>query len=260
MDWEELLPHLVEAAERARRVAIAWLAASAVLGLAPLPAGAPAAVEATRWLLAQLTPEGAGLLQASLFAGFNVLVKASLLLGALAVAPYAALEFYRYAAPGLYPHERRALAIALAGALASFYAGLALALTLLLPALMRFYAWAAEAAAGGAGLAAFSDVEALVGVAVQASLSVGVAFQAPLAALALYTSRVVDPARVLEEWRLTLAASLVVGAAFSPDPSGLGMLALGGIVYASLAGLAKIMVWRRGLGALNGVGSVAEGG
>jgi len=260
MAWRELLPHFVEVAERARRVLIVWLAASAALGLIPWPGGGPAAVEATRWLIERLVPGGLSLLQASLFAGFNVLVKASLLLGVLAAVPYAAYEFYEYAALGLYPHERRALRLVLASALVSFYAGLAAALTLLLPALMRFYAWAAEVAAGDAGLAAFSDVESLVSIAVQASLSVGVAFQAPLVAWALYTSNVLDPVRVLEERRLVLAASLIVGIAFSPDPLGLGALALAAVVYASLVGVGKIVVWRRRLGALEVIDRIAEGG
>ncbi len=260
---ESLLPHLVEAGERLRRVLLAWMLASLAAGLTPLPAGDPESLTlaAVRWMLERLSPQGMGLVQASVFAGFNVLVKGSLLLGALAAAPYAVLEFYRYAEPGLYSHERRALRLILAGALAAFYAGLALSLTLLLPALMDFYAWTARIAAGGAGPTAFSDVEALLSVAVQASLSVAVALQAPLAAAALYVSRLLDPAEVLGEWRLTLAASMLIGAVFSPDPSGLGMILLGLVVFASITGVGKIVEWRRGLrGVLERVDRVSEGG
>ncbi len=175
------------------------------------------------------------------FAGFNLLIKSALLLGLLGASPVIAHEIYAYVEPALYPNEKRRIKSLAIAAIGLFLLGVALAFFIVLPFAFRIMIITSAAVVGTNTLIAFSDVEQLFSTIVLIALATGVAFETPLIVYLLVSFNVVN-----EKWftgenkKLILFISMVLGAAISPDPSGIGMLVIGTGMFASIMVAAKL--------------------
>jgi len=122
-----------------------------------------------------------------------------------------------------------------------FALGAAVALLVVLPFAFRFMIIVSLEVFGPYAPVAFADVEQLFTTIIMVTVATGLAFEAPLIVYLLVSNGVVSP-----EWfqgerrRYVLAASLLLGAVISPDPSGLGMLAVGLTMYAAIMAAVRL--------------------
>ena len=175
------------------------------------------------------------------FGGFNILLKTAILLGVLGASPIIAREIYAYIAPALYPHEKKKILRFSFVAIGLFMLGVLIAFLIVMPFAFRIMIITSAAVAGGNTLIAFADVEQLFSTIVLIAVATGVAFEAPLIVYLLVSMGIVG-----EEWftgenkKFVFLASLVLGAAISPDPSGVGMLVIGLAMFAAIMTAAKL--------------------
>ena len=171
------------------------------------------------------------------FAGFSVAIKTGLLLGVFGGLPLMLYEVLRRLSPGA-SRARLARGLLVAGVL--FWLGFLLGLLVVVPSLLRLGALALVALAGGR-LAAFSDVESLVGAALLVSAGVGLALELPV--MVYYG---VSLGVLRREWfqgeraRYVAALSMLLGMIISPDPSGIGMLIIGGLLFLGIVLAARL--------------------
>jgi len=245
-------PLLGEVLKSIRRIVVAVIAASIIVSA--LPAGeegyVPLISVVPAMLVEHVLPErvewGGHVVEVHVaqyhpFAGFSVLFKTALLLGFLAASPVVAREAARILSVALgWRATRRSLVLALAG-VALFLAGAAVALLVVLPVAFRFMIIVSLEVFGPYAPVAFADVERLFTTIIVITVATGLAFEAPLIVYLLVSNGVVSP-----EWfqgerrRYVLAASLILGAVISPDPSGLGMLAIGFTMYAAVMAAVRL--------------------
>ncbi|MCE4601030.1 MAG: twin-arginine translocase subunit TatC [Desulfurococcales archaeon] len=169
------------------------------------------------------------------FAGFNILLKTALLLGLLGASPVIAREIYGYIAPGLYPYERRKVKIFSVFAVILFALGVVVAFTIVMPLAFRIMIITSTAVTGEKTLIAFSDVEQLFTTIILIAVATGIAFETPLIVYLLVSLAVIDHTWFVGENRkYVLLASMLLGAAISPDPSGIGMMVIGTAMFAAI--------------------------
>lgn len=175
------------------------------------------------------------------FGGFNILLKTAMLLGILGASPIIAREIYAYIAPALYPHEKEKIVRFSFVAVGLFMIGVLVAFLIVMPFAFRIMIITSAAVAGDNTLIAFADVEQLFSTIILIAVATGVAFEAPLIVYLLVSLGIVS-----EEWftgenkKFVLLASLVLGAAISPDPSGVGMLVIGLAMFSAIITAAKL--------------------
>ncbi len=85
-----------------------------------------------------MLPEGVKLIAGELSSPFEIWIVASILFGFLLSMPIVGYEIYAFVNPAFYPHERRLIYPFLTAFISLFFVGVAFALFLVLPALMRF--------------------------------------------------------------------------------------------------------------------------
>jgi len=239
-----VMDHLVELGIRLRRILIAVFIATGILSFIPINTKyyIPLVSYFPNWLINHILPHTitwrghtykVEIMQYNPFAGFDLLIKSALLLGLLGASPIIAKEIYEYIEPALYPHEKERLKKMSVLAIGLFALGIIVAFTIVLPLAFRIMFITSVAVSGR--IIAFSDVQKLFSTAILIALATGVAFETPLIVYTLVSLGVVEP-----EWfqgenkKWVLLASMLLGAAISPDPTGMGMLFLGGLMYASI--------------------------
>ena len=221
-------PGLPEPLVSARRVLLAFILGGLVLGLLPAPRARVMALYLPGLLLDYVLPGGVGLALYSPLAGLGIAVRGFLLLGVAAALPVAFVEAARLLAPRL--GLRTAVLVGIVGFLL-FTAGALLGLLVVAPTAIRL-ALAASRSMFGPGLDIFSGVLPLLDTVILLTVALGASMEAPLVAFILAAHGVVGPESLRGRgWRLLLFASMVLGMVVSPDPSGLGMLAAGSLIF-----------------------------
>ncbi|MCE4624994.1 MAG: twin-arginine translocase subunit TatC [Desulfurococcales archaeon] len=249
---KEIHEHFIELAERLRRALIAVVVIGAVLSF--IPTDFETYVPVISWLpqtvIKHVLPQQVSwrghtytvkIAQYSPLGGFNVLAKTALLLGLVGASPIIAREIYGWLAPGLYPHERRLLKrlVIVGGVL--FGLGVLAAFLLVLPVAFKFMIITSAVIAGQDTLVAFSDIEQLFDTIMLIAIATGIAFESPLIVYLLVRLGFLSPEAVTGENRRYVALfSYIIGAFISPDPSGLGMLIIGTIMFASIMAAARL--------------------
>ncbi|MCE4627617.1 MAG: twin-arginine translocase subunit TatC [Desulfurococcales archaeon] len=241
-----LIDHFVELATRLRRILIAVIVAAAVLSFipadresyVPLISYFPKAI-LTHVLPQEITWRGhtytIHIAQYNPFGGFNLLLKSALLLGLLGASPVIAYEIYSYVKPALYPHELRLFRRVGVVAIALFLLGVLTAFEVVLPIAFKFMIITSIAVSGPNTLVAFADIEKLFTTIILIALATGIAFEAPIIVFFLVYIGIIDKSWFEGENRKwVLLVSMILGAAISPDPSGIGMLVIGTMMYISI--------------------------
>lgn len=231
-----LWDHIVELGVRLRRILTAVFISAIILSLVPysLSPYEPLASALPRILIAQTVPESVSfmgrtytvqLAQFSPFAGFNVIILSTILLGVLGASPVIAREIAGYLEPALYRHEKEALRRYSLAAFGLFALGVAFAYFIFIPWIMRFLLLMSVMVAGDRGLVAFADVEYLFKLIVELMLASGIMFEVPLVVYVLIVYEIIGIERFKGDgMKYAFMASVILGAIISPDPTGIGMM------------------------------------
>jgi sec-independent protein translocase protein TatC len=243
--------HIIELSIRLRRIFLAMLIAAGVLsfipidkqGYVPLVAYFPHLL-INHALPKQITWRGhvynVAITQHSPFSGFNLIIESALLLGLIGASPVIVKEIYEYVAPALYPHEKRTLKSLSAVGILSFVGGVLFAYYIVVPWAFKIM-FITTAAISGSKLIAFADVEKLFNTIVLLALATGASFEIPLIIYLLISAGIIDEKYFQgENLKFIFFAAMVVGAIISPDPSGLGMVAIGSAMFGAIVLAARL--------------------
>ncbi len=242
--------HILELWDRLRRILIVVTILTLVLGFIPVSNDSytPLVSILPNYIIHLAIPREVtwnrhmyriGVFQYNPFAGFTLLVKTALLIGLLASSPYIVYELYQYVKPALYPREEKMLKTLGGVAVILFIIGVILGLYVISPLAFKWMIITSIAVFGNQ-LIAFSDVEQLFNTIILLALAVGVAFETPLVTYLLVKTRIMSYDAIKSNWRYVLIASMVLGAIVSPDPTGIGMLLVASITFASIMVSGKI--------------------
>ncbi len=144
-----------------------------------------------------------------------VFFKVSLASGAAIAMPVIMYQLIAFVAPGLYPHERRALLLILPGAMVLFVVGVVFAFFVMLPPAVRFLQ-----GFGGDRIRTEWTASLYIGFVTRITFWIGVAFQAPLVVAFLARIGLVSGPQLLRFWRQAIVIVAIAAAFITPtiDP------------------------------------------
>ncbi len=247
-----LMDHIVELSIRLKRILISITVIGFVLSAIPVDTQTytPLISYFPNYIINQVVPHTVywkgesyqvQLIQYNPFAGFSILIKSAFLLGVLGASPIIAKEIYEYIEPALYPSEKKALKKFSIVAIGLFLLGVIVAIKVVMPVAFKFTIITSLAVVGENRLIAFTDVGQLLTTIILIAIATGIAFEAPLIVYILVTLGVLN-----ENWfkgeniKYVIFVSMLIGAAISPDPSGIGMLVIGGLFALAIIISAKL--------------------
>lgn len=151
----------------------------------------------------------------------SVYMRVSLLAGAMLAMPVIVYEVMAFVTPGLLPHERRGLFIALPFIFLSFLAGAAFAYYVMLPVAVPFLA-------NFGGIQGNFRVSSYLSFTARLILWVGVAFEMPLIIAVLARLGIVTPQLLRRGWRVAVAGIAILAALITPtvDPVNMAIVML----------------------------------
>lgn len=165
-------------------------------------------------------PEGGQLIAIDVASPFFAPMKLTLFVALLLAAPFMLYQAWAFVAPGLYRNEKRLALPLLLAAVLLFYAGLAFAYFVLLPAMFAFFT-----ATVPDGVAMMTDINAYLSFVLVMGLAAGLAFEMPVAVMIAMLMRWVTAAQ-LAEWRGYVVVAIAILAALLTPPDGLSMVLL----------------------------------
>lgn len=165
--------------------------------------------------------------------------KVSFMVGASLSMPIIVYQLVAFAAPGLYPHEKRALLLTLPAIFALFISGMAFAFYVMLPVAISFLQ------------GFFADLidqswtfEKYVGFITRVVFWIGVSFEMPMVLAFLARTGIVSGPQLLGFWRHAIVVIAIIAAIITPtiDPVNMAIvMAPLMVLYAISVGLAYIL-------------------
>ncbi|MFZ2360675.1 MAG: twin-arginine translocase subunit TatC [Anaerolineae bacterium] len=209
---QALLPHLDELRRRlmvavialAVGTALAFLVAPQVLAFLTVPIGGLEQLQAI-----ELTEP------------IGVYMRVSLLAGAMLAMPIIVYEVMAFIVPGLMPHEKRGLFVALPFIFLFFLAGAAFAYYVMLPVAVPFLA-------NFGGIQGNFRVSSYISFTNRIILWVGIAFEMPLIIAALARLGIITPQTLRSGWRIAVVAIAILASIITPtiDPVNMAIVML----------------------------------
>jgi sec-independent protein translocase protein TatC len=158
---------------------------------------------------------------------FLVKVKLALFGGIFVSFPVIAFHVYRFIAPGLYTHERKAFTPFLILSPLLFLLGAAMAYYLVMPMLMQFsLRQEIPGSAGGAAVSYLGKVADYTGTFTMLILGFGVSFQLPVVQALLGRAGLVTSKQMMDAGRYAIVGVFVIAAVVTP-PDIFSQIALG---------------------------------
>jgi sec-independent protein translocase protein TatC len=176
------------------------------------------------------------LISIKLLGFFLVKLKIAMFGGMFIAFPLIATQMYRFVAPGLYKHERQALAPYLIATPVFFVLGAALVYFVLLPFAIRFFY-----SLPGGTVDLMPDVEAYLDFVMMLILAFGLTFQLPVVLTLLGHIGVVTHEMLTKGRRFALVGVCALAAVVTP-PDPISMLAMA-VPLGMLYEIAVIAVW-----------------
>jgi sec-independent protein translocase protein TatC len=137
--------------------------------------------------LVRAMPAFSGLVYTALHEAFVAYLKMSLVLGLLAASPVLVYNLWRFVSPGLFPHERRAAALAVIAGSGLFFAGAAFYYFVALPRMIAFFLWFE-----GGRFEPVLRLGGYLGFVARGALAFGIAFEVPFLVAAAVRTGVVS--------------------------------------------------------------------
>jgi sec-independent protein translocase protein TatC len=169
---------------------------------------------------------GMGLIYTAPLEAFLTQIKVALFGGICLAFPMISFQLYRFVAPGLYSHEKKAFTPFLLMAPVLFMLGAAMAYFVVMPMVMQF-SLRQELTAGAGAVSVFyqGKISEYVGMITTLILGFGGCFQLPVVQLLLGRAGIVDSATWLSNGRYAIFGIFVVAAVVTP-PDVISQLAL----------------------------------
>lgn len=183
------------------------------------------------------------LISIKLLGVFLVKLKIAMFGGMFIAFPLIATQMYRFVAPGLYRHERQALAPYLVATPVFFLLGAALVYFMLLPVAIKFfYSLAAGTGTDGKnGIQLMPDIEAYLDFVMTLMLAFGLTFQLPVVLTLLGHIGVVTHEQLTKGRRFAIVGVCALAAVITP-PDPISMLAMA-VPLGMLYEIAVLSVW-----------------
>jgi sec-independent protein translocase protein TatC len=172
------------------------------------------------------------LISIKLLGVFLVKLKIAMFGGMFFAFPLIATQLYKFVAPGLYKHERQALAPYLVATPVFFVLGAAMVYFMLLPVAIKFfYSLAAGTGTDGAGgIQLMPDIEAYLDFVMMLILAFGLTFQLPVVLTLLGHIGVVNREQLTKGRRFAVVGVCALAAVITP-PDPISMLAMAVPLY-----------------------------
>ncbi|GBF58125.1 Sec-independent protein translocase protein TatC [Candidatus Phycosocius bacilliformis] len=160
---------------------------------------------------------GMGLIYTAPLEAFITQIRVALFGGICLAFPMISFQLYRFVAPGLYSHEKRAFVPFLVMAPVLFTLGAAMAYFVVMPMVMQFSLRQELApATGGVGVVYQGKISEYVGMITTLILGFGACFQLPVVQVLLGRAGLVDGKTWLDNGRYAIFGIFVVAAVVTP--------------------------------------------
>ncbi|MCU0533898.1 MAG: twin-arginine translocase subunit TatC [Hydrococcus sp. Prado102] len=156
---------------------------------------------------------------------FFVSLKVAGYSGILVASPFILYQIIQFVLPGLTRRERRLLGPVVLGSSVLFFAGLAFAYQLLIPAALNFFiTYGADVVEQSWSIDRYFEFILLL------MFSTGLAFQIPIVQLILGYLGIVSSKQMLSSWRSVILGAVILGAVITPSTDPLTQSLLAGAV------------------------------
>ncbi len=222
--WRAFVPHLVELRDRMVKALIA-VAIGTMIGFwivtSPTVLGDPLPV----FLVRHLAPPGTQLQGIDTGEVFFAYMRMALVVGITLAMPFVLYQIVAFFLPGLLPHEKRVLFIALPFVTELFIAGVAFGWFFTVPAALGFLL---EFGVDGSTIVTQPRVDSFIGTVATLLLWNGLIFQLPAIVYVLARLGIVTAARLAATRRYAIVIIAIVAALITPtgDPYNMLLLAI----------------------------------
>jgi sec-independent protein translocase protein TatC len=143
-----------------------------------------------------------------------------LYLGIVIASPYVLYQVWLFVAPGLYRHERKAVAGFVISSVALFLCGIVFAYYVILPYLLKFLV----SFQTGGPFTPLISIDEYFDLVLNVLLGVGVVFELPVLAFLLSLFGIVTPQFLWKNFRYAILIITILAAIITPTPDALTML------------------------------------
>ncbi|MBR9977492.1 MAG: twin-arginine translocase subunit TatC [Bacteroidetes bacterium] len=154
--------------------------------------------------------------------------------GVIISMPNIIYQFWKFIAPGLYPHERRYISSIVVFTSLCFLLGVAFAYFLVLPAALKFFVHF-----GTPIIDNIISIEYYFDFVLTLMIGAGLVFELPMLSFFLSRLGILSPKLMRRYWRHAMVVSAIVAAFISPGPDPFSML----LMAIPLVFLYEISIW-----------------
>jgi len=161
-------------------------------------------------LIAKL-PAGAHIIATAVTTPFFVPMKVAMLAALLISLPHTLYQFWKFIAPGLYPHERRFILPMVVASTVLFFIGMSFAYFLVFPVIFGFIVSTTPQ-----GVQVMTDIGNYLDFVSSLLIAFGVAFEVPILVVALVKFGWVSLQQLKDARPYAIVGAFVIGAIFTP--------------------------------------------
>lgn len=170
---------------------------------------------------------------------FQIVLDAGFALAFVFASPVILYQLWGFVSPAMYQHEKKIVLPVLAGIVALFVSGVALAFTLILPLTLDFLVNVESTA-----LTPMISASEYFGFAIYMCLAFGAAFELPIVMMGLTAIGLATPMFLAKYRRYAVVGGLIIGGFITPDPTAMFAIAIPMYLLYELSIVLSRMVYR----------------